>query len=577
MLAGIAAAPAQTLLEAEHGTLTGVAVATAAAGYSGSGYVTGFDAPGDKVAWTFTAAAGVHRLTIRYRTPFGTKGFGGALNGDGLSGMFPASAGFAVHDAGLVELAAGANTLEIGGGWNWYEIDAVALAPATPVAPLPVPAVPCDPLATPAARHLLETVTAGYGTTTLSGQHELADASHVLAVSGELPAVIEGDLIDYSPSRVERQGMPAGYTESILAARAAGHLAAFSWHWNAPTDLLDTPEQPWWRGFYTEATTFDVAAALADPGGPNHALLLRDIDAIAAQLRKAADANVPLLWRPLHEAEGGWFWWGARGPAPFKQLWRLLHDRLTSHHGLHNLVWVLTNEHPDWYPGDDVVDVVGADGYPDNRSDALSSRWEALLARFDGVKPLALTEFGGVPDVERMHRLGVTWAWFCSWAGSAGPASEPDAKVARVYQSAAVVTRGELPPPPTPFQLWQKDAFGAAAGDPLVAGESADPDRDGLANLLEYALGTGPLTPGPAPCTATLVTAGDGAPFLCLTAHRNPLATDLTFNVEVAPDPGGGWNTAETLVLTDTPALLVARDTGGGPRRFIRLRVERGG
>jgi mannan endo-1,4-beta-mannosidase len=655
-------------LEAEAGTLTGVTASSAVAGYSGTGYATGFDAAGDKVAWTFNSPGGPYRLAIRYRAPFGNKGFNGLLNGEGLSGTFPGSAAFATYDAGLVELAAGTNTLELGGAWNYYEIDAVTLTPEAPALPMPVPAIPCDPLATSAARVLLAKVTANYGSHTLSGQNGTADISRILTVSGKLPAIIEGDFINYSPSRIEHGENPGNHTESILAKHTADHLVKFAWHWNAPSGLINTTGKEWWRGFYTDATTFDVAAALADPSGTEYALLLRDIDAIAVQLKKAADANIPILWRPLHESEGGWFWWGAKGPGPFKELWRLLYQRLTIHHGLHNLIWVLTSEHPDWYPGHDVVDVVGVDAYPDDRSDSLSSRWEPLLERFDGIKPLALTEFGGVPEIERMHRLGVTWAWFSSWNGTLGPASEPDEKVARIYQSAEVVTLDELPPanrapvfaanpllkpdaaaatayightlaadagdpdagdtlsfakttgpswlvvapdgtlsgkPAIPdagtneftvrvtdggglsaeatlrinvilthHQSWLLAEFGADADNPLLTGDTANPDHDGFNNLMEYALGTDPTLSTPSPITCDLA----GEPqSLRLTIPRNPLATDVTFTVEVTGDLAdpASWNTLETRILPSPPELLVVQDTGPGPSRFIRLKIVR--
>lgn len=60
----------------------------------------------------------------------------------------------------------------------------------------------------------------------------------------------------------------------------------------------------WWRGFYTDSTDFNIATAMANPGGANYTLLLRDIDIIAKQLHRLQDAGVPVLWRPLHEAEG---------------------------------------------------------------------------------------------------------------------------------------------------------------------------------------------------------------------------------------------------------------------------------
>jgi mannan endo-1,4-beta-mannosidase len=215
--------------------------------------------------------------------------------------------------------------------------------------------------------------------------------------------------------------LPASYTENLISFAGQGHVIALCWHWNAPANLLDIADEPWWKGFYTKATTFDVAKALADTNSIGYALLLRDMDAIAAQLGKFSAADIPVLWRPLHEAEGGGFWRGTKGPGPFKQLWRLLFYRLTVYHGLHNLIWVYStdksNPDPAWYPGDNVVDVIGFDGYPKDRDDTLRPAWANLKKRFDGKKLIALTEFGGVPDVERMQNYGVWWSWFSSWTG----------------------------------------------------------------------------------------------------------------------------------------------------------------
>lgn len=435
---------ANILLEAENGTLTGTSVTTAVVGYSGSGYVTGFDSTGDNVRWTFSASNGLYNLRIRFRSPYGEKGFDATLNGATTSGMFPPSAAFAIFDAGLVELTNGNNTLEIGGGWNYYEIDrADLLFTNAPPPPLPVPATLANPQATFAARMLMEDLVKDYGRITWSGQHETNDAWYVLNTSGRKPLIISGDLMDYSPSRVQFQGLPPNYTERMIAEERAGHVQALCWHWNAPTNLINVPGQEWWRGFYSDATTFDVSAALANTNSPEYALLLRDMDAIAVQLKKFSSNNIPVLWRPLHESEGGWFWWGAKGPAPFQQLWRLLYQRLTTHHGLHNLLWVLTSEDPAWYPGDDVVDILGVDAYPTDKSDALSGRWQALQTRFNGKKLLALTEFGGVPDIERMQRFGVWWSWFAPWTGTYGPTAMPTATVVRIYQSPGVFTLDE--------------------------------------------------------------------------------------------------------------------------------------
>lgn len=435
---------ATIVLEAENGTLTGTSISTSAAGYSGTGYVTGFDNTGDNVRWSFSASNGLYNLRIRFRSQYGEKGFDAALDGATTSGMFPQSTSFATYDAGLVELTNGNHTLEIGGGWNYYEIDrADLISTNAPPPPLPVAATLVDSNATFAARMLMQDLVADYGRITWSGQHETNDAGYVKTVSGQKPLIISGDLINYSPTRVQYQGAPANYTEAMIAEERAGQVQAMCWHWNAPTNLINTAGNEWWRGFYTYATTFDIAAALANTNSTEYAMVLRDMDAIAVQLKKFSSNNIPVLWRPLHESEGGWFWWGAKGPEPFKQLWRLLYQRLTVYHGLHNLIWILTSEDPAWNPGDDVVDVIGVDAYPTDPGDALSAKWQALLARFNGKKLLALTEFGGVPDIEKMQRFGVWWSWFAPWTGTLGPSAMPTATVVRIYQSSGVFTLDE--------------------------------------------------------------------------------------------------------------------------------------
>ena len=339
---------------------------------------------------------------------------------------------------------------------RWLAMFAVTFCVAAKGAALaPVPATLCDSSATVEARKLMADLVADYGKHTWSGQQATNDVSFIKATSHRTPAIFGSDFMNYSPSRVIRGSLTTRWTEDAIAMQRSGHVVTMCWHWNAPTNLIDSASEPWWKGFYTAATRFDVSAALADTNSQEYALILRDIDAIAAQLKKMSDANVPILWRPLHEAEGGWFWWGARGPAPFKALWRLLYTRLTVYHGLHNLIWVLTSSDPNWYPGNDVVDIVGADAYPKEPGNALAPAWEQLKARFNGVKLVALTEFGGVPDIERMQASGVWWSYFVSWNGMVQ--SVPGATVARIYQSPGVVTLEKLNAMravPIGFNIW---------------------------------------------------------------------------------------------------------------------------
>ncbi len=448
------AVPGALHLEAEDGTLTGNTVQTAQAGFSGKGYVGDFEKDGAKIVWTIPAAkAGLYEVKIRYSAPSGDKGYELAVNGKSSSGTLSATGkAFATVSGGKVELTAGANTVEFRRGWGYYDIDALDFVPAAPAAHLPKPpATLVDPQATPEARALMRFLVADYGAKTLSGQINAPDTAYIQSATGDTPAIMGGDLIEYSPSRIAHGSDPKGETERLIRAHQSGQIVTLLWHWNAPTDLIDqkalvgtdgkTIDASWYRGFYTNSTTFDVQKALADPNSADYKLLLRDIDTIAVQLQKLSDAHVPVLWRPLHEGEGGWFWWGAHGPDTYKKLWRLMYDRLTTTHHLHNLIWVCSSGmNPAWYPGDDVVDVVGIDEYPADASDPLSSAW-GTLAKQHKNKLLALTEFGGVPDIPKMRRYGVDWSYFASWQGDLGPHKMTPADLIRIYHDPAVANK----------------------------------------------------------------------------------------------------------------------------------------
>jgi hypothetical protein len=142
--------------------------------------------------------------------------------------------------------------------------------------------------------------------------------------------------------------------------------------------------------------------------------------------------------------------------------------------------------------------------------------------------------------------------------------------------TSGVVTITDTPAGAPPIATWRLSKFGTDANNEAIRGDAADPDRDGLPNLLEYAFGLEPLIASP-----------DGAPlvdatgtFLTLTAQKNPAATDVSFSVQVNADlaNAAGWSASGTTILQDTPTLLEVRDNipiGSAPRRFIRLQVTR--
>jgi mannan endo-1,4-beta-mannosidase len=294
---------------------------------------------------------------------YGDKHTSVVLNGGASSDVsFPASDTWANIAAGQLLLNQGSNTIDIVSNWGWYLVDSITITPSVPRPAHQINPAPVNPAADNNAKALYSYLRSIYGTKILSGQQDLSWSNWITEQIGKTPALVSVDLMDYSPSRVERGTKGTAVEEAIEHSNRGGIISVL-WHWNAPAGLYDTEEHRWWSGFYTDATDFDVEAALSSTTNANYTLLLRDIDAIAVQLKRLQSAGVPVLFRPLHEAEGGWFWWGAKGPEPAKKLWALLHDRLTNHHKINNLLWVWNSIAPEWYPGDSTVDILSADVY----------------------------------------------------------------------------------------------------------------------------------------------------------------------------------------------------------------------
>jgi mannan endo-1,4-beta-mannosidase len=434
------------VLQAEDAQLKGPVPTTQRSGYEGKGYITNFIANDAQATFNFKSPGGFYELMIRYSSPNANKGFDFTVNGTRSSEMFlPTKQEFVAHDAGLVDLKDGDNTVTIHRGWGYFDIDSITLRPVDgPKPPKAVSARLSDPKATDEARKEMRLFADNYGKTTYSGTASMEDALYVKEKTGVLPTIIAGDFIEVSPSRVARGAKDDDTAGHLVNYSKAGHLVTIQWHWNAPKDLIDKEEMTdangnkvnaaWYKGFYTNATTFNLDKALDDENSEEHKLILRDIDVIATELKKLSDAHVPVLWRPLHEAEGKWFWWGAHGPQQFVKLWKLMYARLTKEHNLHNLIWVYTSGGDrEWYPGDDFVDIVCVDQYPTDLHDPLTGIWTMLQKQFEGKKLLTIAEFGGVPDVPAMQHFGAWWSYFVSWGGDLGPKKMSDAELKRIY------------------------------------------------------------------------------------------------------------------------------------------------
>jgi mannan endo-1,4-beta-mannosidase len=158
-------------------------------------------------------------------------------------------------------------------------------------------------------------------------------------------------------------------------------------------------------GGVTDRTGNDRLTELLDPATPVGRRWRGWLDTIAAGLQGLEDAGVRVLWRPLHEMNGAWFWWGAaENPDDFKRLWQEMYTYLETTKALSNLIWVYSPNVGQnvtlYYPGAEYVDVVGLDKYmtleETSGQEPLTLEGYNLLTTLE--KPIYLSEFGPRPS-----------------------------------------------------------------------------------------------------------------------------------------------------------------------------------
>jgi mannan endo-1,4-beta-mannosidase len=261
-----------------------------------------------------------------------------------------------------------------------------------------------------------------YGKGILSGQHcnkaSGSDLEYIKRVTGKLPAILGFDLLSYS-SATETESSDFQCIDELVNNRGSVETAinwakntdaiiTLCWHWFSPMNGRD-------KSFYTKNTDFDLNRALIS-GTDENIVMIKDLDLIAEQLKRFRDNNIPILWRPLHEACGGWFWWGAHGKDAYIKLYRLMYDRYVHLHELNNLIWVWNSPDKDWYPGDDVVDINSIDYYaPLGDHGPLTVEFINTARMASASKPLALGENGPIPNPEILKTTETNWLWFMTW------------------------------------------------------------------------------------------------------------------------------------------------------------------
>ncbi|CAG7618367.1 hypothetical protein PAESOLCIP111_02108 [Paenibacillus solanacearum] len=296
---------------------------------------------------------------------------------------------------------------------------------------------------------VLDYVQSMSGKKILSGQSDERGASngqttlaYVEKVTGKSPAILGLDVGMYDARHSTAYFRKLNNV--IKDAKAywdQNGIVSLQWHWSNP--LLAQ------ASYENTKAPFNLEKALS-PGTAEYKAIMQDLEVIAEALGKLQSARVPVLWRPLHEADGQWFWWGKGTPEQYKQLWIYIHNYLSKEKGLNNLIWIYSASlklNDAWYPGDAYVDIVGTDLYykNDTPNDIYSKAKYDGLVKLGGGRPVALTENGVIPDPQKLLDKGFLWSWFLTWHTTYLKDNNTDDDLRRFYHHDLVITREELP------------------------------------------------------------------------------------------------------------------------------------
>lgn len=275
----------------------------------------------------------------------------------------------------------------------------------------------------PEAEQLLAFFRQIYGEKIISGtianvNWNLNEAKWVYQHTGKWPALNFFDFIHHVYSKKGGWIDYSNTTEVVNWYRQGGMVGCM-WHWNVPTN--DGQSYTCTPGTEAGQTSFDVRK-IFEPESEEYKLMISDIDKIANYLKPFKSRKIPILWRPLHEAGGMWFWWG-KDPEACNELWRVMYRRFQDA-GLDNLIWVWTSAaawnkpYSDgyrWYPGDEYVDIVGIDIYNNSSATSIYNSCYKFLQKQSPTKLVALTECGNVAKVSAMWKANSKWLFFMPW------------------------------------------------------------------------------------------------------------------------------------------------------------------
>ena len=394
-----------------------------------------------KITFTYVAAeSGKYTITVGYDGLYGDKVVNLTVNGNAAT-FNTTEKGPGTALVGPYIMNQGNNTIEITPSWTWFRIDYIAIANSESALQFDIAQTPVVANASDAAKSVYAFLYNNFGKKTISGimtgdmdkangdvtQHP--DVQAVYQAAGKYPALVGFDFMNATGLN-ETESWSKEYTEkSITLAKdlyRRGGLPAFTWHWRDPSrktgDFYVTVDGK-------SACTTKISDAMNTDGSWNtsselYQHIVKDIHTVADYFLDLQNEGMACIFRPLHEASGGWFWWGTDGGANYAKLYQLIVDEMVNVKGVYNVIWVWNPcnvDDADWNPGDDCYDVVSIDIYNDTY-DYFSNyvAFDKLKTLTAGKKIIALSENGPIPDIDREFAEEAVWSWWMPWYQSWG-------------------------------------------------------------------------------------------------------------------------------------------------------------
>jgi mannan endo-1,4-beta-mannosidase len=289
--------------------------------------------------------------------------------------------------------------------------------------------------------------TAGKGI--ITGQHTqtipMEEIEYIKNITGKEPKLRGFELLAYSPNINYDDADEACLTEiyenrgtldeAMKWAVDTDGIVTFSFHWYSPIGGRD-------KSFYAKNTDFNPEQILIE-GTEERKAFYHDMGVIAELLIPFKEAHIPVLWRPFHESDGTWFWWGSKGPEVACELYKLMYDFYVNTYHLDNLLWVWNCRLKEGYPGDEYVDIISVDIYlPEYKPTDYKEEYEALVEATTRNKVAALAEVGYIPDADMLEQSRVPFAYYMTWSKEfcIGEQYNSVEQVKKMYNSEYAVT-----------------------------------------------------------------------------------------------------------------------------------------